>query len=168
MECIHSPAQIDTSLYAHTHIVPSYISLNCLCSSLLLCHNVSFIRSISPSVFPTISHADMRRCKHTHTHTSFCYWHAKSCRKHKGIFFSLLLLRFLIPGQKQQNAITWDKSADIWRWGWHSGRLLGLQLKWTEAADWEKARLPTQIDRQTLLYFLSNKIIPLHGLFSLC
>lgn len=69
--------------------------------------------------------SDTHRHKLTHTHTSFCSWHAKSCRKHKGSSFF-----FQILGQKQQNAITWDKSADIWRCVWHSDRV--LSCSWNE------------------------------------
>lgn len=63
-----------------------------------------------------------------HTHTSFCYWHTRPCRKHKGsLFFN--------PGTKTA------KCNNLGQKCWHLKMSLAFrqnarsQLKWTEATD---------------------------------
>lgn len=118
--------------HTHTHYILLYLSQLLyppLSSSVIT--SPSHTRSLA--VFISLSYTDRNtQLLQAHT-TSFCYRHAKSCRKHKGSSFSFF---FFNPGtkkKKQQNAITWDKSADIWRWGCSSDGRLGCSLNEQEA-----------------------------------
>lgn len=117
--------------------VSSYISLNCLCSALLLMP-LTYVVFISPSVFLYVSY--------THIHTPHFVpdmpSHAENTR---GAFFN--------PGTKTA------KCNNLGQKCWHlkmslAFRLLQLQLKWTQTTDRGKER---PLHRQT---------DPFHWLFS--
>lgn len=122
--------------------------------------SLSYAQSLSLS--SSLSHTDINT--HTYsTHTSFCYWHAKSRRKHKGSFFFL----FFNPGTKTA------KCNNVGQECWHLKMSLTIRLlgcSWNEQK-WQTERKQDpqhrQIDRQALLLLLTLLFSPVSGLLIL-
>lgn len=141
-------------IHTHTHYI-------LLCFSQLLYPHLSSSVITSPShtrslaVFISVSYTD-RNTQLLQAHaTSFCYRHAKSCRKHKGSSFSFF---FFYPGTKKKKA----KCNNLGQKCWHLK--MRLQLRWTTRLQLKWAESETLTDRLTPLS-LSGLLILLFSHF---